>query len=186
MNLIKSKVFLLVFILLSVSCKNDKSDSQASRFNSESDLLLIQFDCKTDVDDLHTVAAFVTLLSDSNFIGIKYHAVAGTYGIQDGLYVPPNTLFQLAFGDNWTDAHNNMLVAVKRVMTIVKPILENQGDIWIAEAGQSNFTAALIKAVQNEWPQLPVSQRIHVIQHSDWNEQSTAPESLAFVKNNVD
>ncbi len=178
--------FLLVIIFLSSSCENNKSESQASGFDRATDLLLVQFDCKTDVDDLHTVAAFATLLSDSNFIGIKYHAVAGTYGIQDGLYVPPNTLFQLAFGDNWTDAHNNLQPAVKRVMTIIKPILENQGDIWIAEAGQSNFTAALIKAIQNEWPQLQIEHRIHVIQHSDWNEQSTAPESLAFVKINVD
>ena len=66
--------------------------SKAGRFNLEKDLLLAQFDCKTDVDDLHSVAALVTLLSDSQFSSIRYHAVAGTYGIQNGLYVPPNDL----------------------------------------------------------------------------------------------
>ena len=28
--------------------------------------------------------------------------------------------------------------------------------------------------------------RIHVVQHSDWNEQVTSPESLQFVKQNTD
>src|SRR6056297_395451 len=77
----------------------DKSSPRAGSFNIEKDLLLVQFDCKTDVDDLHTVAATVTLLSDPKFSNIHYHAVAGTYGIQEGPYVPPNKLFQLAFGD---------------------------------------------------------------------------------------
>ena len=115
-------------------------DEQEKSFNREKDLLLVQFDCKTDVDDLQTVAAMATMLSDSNFNDINYHAVAGTYGIQDGLYVPPNTLFQLAFEDNWTDAHNNFLPVVKKVTTLIEAILNKDGDIWIAEAGQSDFT----------------------------------------------
>ena len=79
---------------------------------SQVDLLLAQFDCKTDVDDLHSVAALSTLLSNSDFSRIKYHAVAGTYGTQEGLYVPPNELFQLAFGNSWTDAHKNLESAI--------------------------------------------------------------------------
>jgi len=164
----------------------DNGDRVAGNFNIEKDLLLVQFDCKTDVDDLQTVAAVATLLSDSNFIRIKYHAVAGTYGIQDGLYVPPNTLFQLAFGDNWTDAHNNSKQAVEQVKTLIKSTLDNQGDIWIAEAGQSDFTAELIKAIQIDLPEINISQRVHVVQHSDWNEKSTSPENLKFVKKNTD
>lgn len=163
-----------------------KSYPLAGRFNIEKDLLLVQFDCKTDVDDLHTVAGLATLLSDSNFSKINYHAVAGTYGIQEGLYVPPNDLFQLAFGDNWTDAHNNIKPAVEQVKDMVKTTLNSQGDIWIAEAGQSDFTAELVKALQTEWPKLNTLKRIHVVQHSDWNEKSTSPESLEFVKNNTD
>jgi hypothetical protein len=164
----------------------DKKSLKAGSFNIEKDLLLVQFDCKTDVDDLHTVAALVTLLSDSIFSKIHYHAVAGTYGIQEGLYVPPNTLFQLAFGDNWTDAHENLKDAVEQVKVIIKTTLANQGDIWIAEAGQSDFTARLIKTIQSDLPDIFISQRIHVVQHSDWNEKSTSPENLQFVKNNTD
>ena len=186
----KSKTFIiLVLVTIFMSFKNnneDKSNSQAGGFNIKEDLLLVQFDCKTDVDDLHTVAAFATLLSDSVFSTIKYHAVAGTYGIQGGLYVPPNVLFQLAFGDNWTDAHNNVILAVEKVKEIVKMTLKNQGNIWIAEAGQSDFSAELIKAIQKDIPEINTTQCIHLVQHSDWNEKSTSPESLKFVKENSD
>lgn len=154
-------------------------------FNKDKDLLLVQYDCKTDVDDLHSVAAFITLMSDPDFKKVNYHAVAGTYGIQEGLYVPPNDLFRLAFGDNWTDAHENLKGAVERVKGLAKKTLANQGDIWIAEAGQSDFSAALIKALQLDLPEINISQRIHVVQHSDWNEEVTSPASLDFVKKNT-
>lgn len=161
----KSKTFIiLVLVTIFMSFKNnneDKSNSQAGGFNIKEDLLLVQFDCKTDVDDLHTVAAFATLLSDSVFSTIKYHAVAGTYGIQGGLYVPPNDLFQLAFGDNWTDAHNNVILAVEKVKEIVKMTLKNQGNIWIAEAGQSDFSAELIKAIQKDIPEINTTQCVY-------------------------
>lgn len=161
-------------------------DSEKSGFNFEKDLLLAQFDCKTDVDDLHTVAAFATLLTNSSFSKVNYHAVAGTYGIQEGLYVPPNNLFELAFGENWTDAHENIHPAVERVKTILKSTFDKQGDIWIAEAGQSDFTAELIKAIHTDFPEIITSERIHVVQHSNWNEESTSPESLEFVKKHSD
>ncbi|MER3376713.1 MAG: hypothetical protein RIM83_18880 [Allomuricauda sp.] len=164
----------------------DNGNSERESFDIKKDLLLAQFDCKTDVDDLHTIAAFATLLTDSSFNGLNYHAVAGTYGIQDGLYVPPNSLFQLAFGDNWTDAHNNINPAVERVKAIIKSTFDKQGDIWIAEAGQSDFTAELIKAVHADFPEILTSERIHVVQHSNWNEESTSPESLEFVKKHSD
>jgi len=164
----------------------EKRSLGAGRFNLEKDLLLVQFDCKTDVDDLHTVAAVATLLSDSKFSKIHYHAVAGTYGIQEGLYVPPNALFKLAFGDNWSDAHENFTKAVEQVKVIIKATLADQGDIWIADAGQSDFTAGLIKSIQSDLPEVIISERIHVIQHSSWNEEVTAPMNLQFVKENAD
>jgi hypothetical protein len=186
----KLKTFIFIAIATVImsfrSNPSDMVDSKSKNFNKQKDLLLAQFDCKTDVDDLNTVAALATLLSDPEYIKIRYHAVAGAYGIQEGLYVPPNDLFQLAFGDNWTDAHNNVLKAVQRVKNIVESTLNNDGDIWIAEAGQSDFTARLIKALQSDLPSIDLSRRVHVVQHSDWNEQSTSPESLKFVKRSTD
>jgi hypothetical protein len=186
------KYKILIFITIAsifLSSKGNAMDIwslKSENFDIDKDLLLAHFDCKTDVDDLQTAAALATLLSDNKFSKINYHAVAGAYGIQDGLYVPPNDLFQLAFGDNWTDAHENIKNAIEQVKVIAKATLENQGDIWIAEAGQSDFSAELIKAIHADLPDTNISQRIHIVQHSDWNEEVTSPVSLDFVKKNTD
>ncbi|WPR73362.1 hypothetical protein [Algoriphagus sp. NG3] len=98
----KSLIFSALITLIAYSqCFTVQAETfSADRFNIKEDLLLVNFDCKTDVDDIHTVAALITLMSHSKFEKVNYHAVAGTYGIQEGLYVPPNDLFQLAFEDN--------------------------------------------------------------------------------------
>lgn len=179
-------VIFTVLVAFNLNAFDRQTVKEVGRFNIEKDLLLVHFDCKTDVDDIQTAAALVTLLSDSAFSGIKYHAVAGTYGIQDGLYVPPNPLFRIAFGEKWTDAHGNFEGAIEKVKVIVKATLENQGDVWIAEAGQSDFTARLIKVIQADLPEVSAVQRIHVVQHSNWNEEVTSLESLEFVKQNAD
>ncbi|RCS25963.1 hypothetical protein DUT90_09280 [Polaribacter sp. WD7] len=172
------------FLLFAID-NSDYKNTLTKEFNIEKDLLLVQFDCKTDVDDLHTVAAFATLVANPKYSKLKYHPVTGTYGIQKGLYVPPNDLFDLAFGNKWTDAHKDVEKALKKVTKITKRILRKNGDIWIAEAGQSDFTAKLIKVLQNDLPKVNITQRVHLVQHSSWNEKSTAPKSLAFVKNNT-
>ncbi|SMG50175.1 hypothetical protein SAMN05661096_03630 [Marivirga sericea] len=186
----KSKTIILIAISsIFISFTSTAQDSRAQKsrpFDIDKDLLLAHFDCKTDVDDLQSVAALITLLTDSKYSGINYHAVAGTYGTQDGLYVPPNELFKLAFGDNWTDAHANFDQAVTQVKKIAKATLENQGDIWVADAGQSDFSAKLIQAIQADLPSMNISNRIHIVQHSDWNEEVTSAVSLDFVKKNID
>ena len=186
---LRQVIFLTAAYLL-VCCKqqNETRNTVESplRFHQATDLLLVQYDCKTDVDDLHSVAAFRTLIADPDYSNIKYHAVAGTYGVQEGLYVPPNALFEQAFGDNWTDANIDRAAALEKVKNLVMPFLASDGDIWIAEAGQSDFTASLIKALQSELPALDIHERIHVVQHSDWNEEVTADEDLSLVKQESD
>ncbi len=178
---------MIVTLLISFKCFAINKDlSTARNFNIKKDLLLVQYDCKTDVDDLQSVAAFMTLMSEPKFSKIHYHAVAGTYGIQEGLYVPPNDLFKLAFGTNWTDANANLEEAIEQVKAIIKATLSNQGDIWIADAGQSDFTAEVIRSIQSDLPEINISQRFHVVQHSDWNEKVTSQDKLLFVKKNSD
>ena len=182
-------ILFILLVITSIAAKAnilDNDSTKVGKFNTEKDLLLVQFDCKTDVDDLHSVAAFITLVSNQQFSKINYHAVAGTYGTQGGLYVPPNDLFQLAFGDNWTDAHNNIKGAVEKVKSLVIKSLVQGGDLWIADAGQSDFSAELVNAIQKELPKIETSKRIHVVQHAEWNEEVTTPEKLDFVKRNTD
>lgn len=182
----RTKTFIIASLCLLLCNLTQGQETGPKRFNVEKDLLLAQFDCKTDVDDLHTVAALATLLSHPSFSKLDYHAIAGTYGIQGGLYVPPNSLFELAFQNNWTDAHNRVPIAVELVMKRVKTAFDRGGDIWIAEAGQSDFSAALVKAIKATWPGIDTSKRVHIVQHSGWNEEVTAPKSLSYVKKNTD
>lgn len=186
----KFHFLLILFLITSVSsCKSSSkniSSAKNNRFNFEKDLLLVQFDCKTDVDDIHSVAALATLLSNSDYTKINYHAVAGTYGTQKGLYVPANDLFKMAFNSNWSDAHTNWKKALQEVKAKALNTLSSGGSIWIAEAGQSDFSAALVKELKQALPEHNLSKKIHVVQHSDWNEKVTSSESIPFLKAQID
>ena len=173
--------FTIALIWLFLQCVT----AQEPTFDKEKDLLLAQFDCKTDVDDLHTVAALATLLNHEDFKDIQYYAVAGTYGIQEGLYVPPNELFELAFKGRWSDAHSNKNNALNEVLKEVLGTLEAQGNIWVADAGQSDFSALWIQALSKLKPNINLKERVHVVQHSNWNEEVTEPKLLAYVKTTV-
>ena len=188
MSTINQTFWFLLFVFFCSSCSLKKADSDTSipKFNKAKDLLLAQFDCKTDVDDLHSVAAFATLIRDARFSEVNYHAVAGAYGIQDGLYVPPNELFTVAFGDRWSDAHTNFEQALEEVVSLVITTLENGGDIWIADAGQSDFSSAVVRKIQLSKPEIQTTERIHLVQHANWNEEVTSPENLQFVKEHTD
>jgi hypothetical protein len=48
------------------------------KFQPGRDLFLAHFNLKTDVDDLHAVAAIATMLSDGRFSEVDYYVVAGT------------------------------------------------------------------------------------------------------------
>ncbi|MDX1626148.1 MAG: hypothetical protein R3323_06510 [Wenzhouxiangellaceae bacterium] len=152
------------------------------RFDRDRDLYLAHFDNKTDVDDVHSVAAVATMLADPRFSKVRYHAVAGTYGIQEGLYVPAEAVFELAFGDRWSDAHADFDRALGEVLELSIGTLDGGGSIWIAEGGQSDFSAALVREIRDRNPDLDVKNRVHIVQHADWNEEVTTPEDLEFVK----
>lgn len=176
---------LIIVIILLTSCSNNQTSSKIiGNFNVEKDLFLVNFDCKTNVEDIHSIAGVATMLNHPRFAEVNYHAVAGTYGIQEGSYVPANELLYIAFGTNWSDAHTNFDHALNEVAGLVTKTLANDGSIWIAEAGQSDFTAALIQTLGSDYPQLFNQNRINVIQHSDWNENSTNTENIKIVKEN--
>ena len=183
----KNVVLSIILFALICSCQNTRhtEPQYLGNFNKERDLYLAHFDSKTDVDDIQSVAAVATMLADERFDKVNYHAVAGAYGTQEGLYVPANNLFNASFGKNWSDAHSNYEKALKEVTLIAINTLKDGGRIWIAEAGQSDFSADLIKNIKSTLPYIKTANRIHVVQHSDWNESSTSEVDLAFVKANA-
>ncbi len=185
---IKLKTLLspVVLILALFAAFSAHAKGPLGHFNPDQDLFLPQFDSKTDVDDVLSVAGVATMLSDPRFAEVSYHAVAGAYGIQEGLYVPSPRLFNLAFGDNWSDAHNNRVQALAVVSKLVSASLERGGHVWVAEAGQSDFTADWLVLVRDQDFSLNTKMQVHVVQHSDWNESSASPEKLAYVKRHTD
>ena len=160
--------------------------AQKSKFNMSKDLLLVQLDCKTDIDDLHTAAGFATLLNHPDYQNLHYFVIAGTYGIQEGLYVPPNELMKLAFNNNWSDAHSKWAKSVDKVAERAQKTINNGGAVWVAEAGQSDFTADWVQKLIEKNPTLNLKEKIHVVQHSDWNESVTEPTKLKYAQTKTD
>jgi hypothetical protein len=173
---------LIITFLSSCDYQGKSEPDLLGKFDRDKDLYLAHFDVKTDVDDVHSVAAVATMLADPRFSKVRYHAVAGTYGVQEGLYVPAERVFDLAFGDHWSGAHEDFNKALDEVRSLSIETLDDGGSIWIAEAGQSDFSAALIRNIQELIPEATVKDRVHVVQHADWNEEVTTAEDLAFVK----
>lgn len=179
---------LLSGILVSLLfCMSDfaEAGTKTGKFDVSRDLFIAQFDSKTDVDDLHAMAAISALLKAMPENTPQYHAVTGTYGIQEGLYVPPGEVFSRAF-DFRSDAHNARGEAVEKVLQLVKKTLLSDGQIWVVEAGQSDFTYLWLKELKIALPKSDIASKVHIVQHSDWNEQTTSPEALSFVKQHAD
>lgn len=183
-SFMKLNIFYSVILFTTIFNLKAQINNGRPKFDIQKDILLAQFDCKTDVDDLHTVAAFNSLIKNDEYKKLNFIAVAGTYGIQEGLYVPPNSLFQKAFGNQWVDAHSNRKSALNKVFKAAKETLNNKGNIWIAEGGQSDFSALLIMKLMKEKFPFPINKKIHIVQHSNWNEEVTSPELLEYVKKN--
>jgi hypothetical protein len=181
--MMKPALTLLISIYLtSCAFQEDSEPDLLGRFDRDKDLYLAHFDVKTDVDDVHSVAGVATMLADPRFSKVRYHAVAGAYGIQEGLYVPAEEVFDLAFGEQWSNAHGAFDEALNEVCSLSIETLNDGGSIWIAEAGQSDFSAALLRNIHELIPESNVRDRVHIVQHSDWNEEVTTAEDLAFVQ----
>ncbi|ADE55738.1 conserved hypothetical protein [Coraliomargarita akajimensis DSM 45221] len=156
--------------------------SARPQFDQATDLLLAQFDSKPDPDDIHAQAALGCMLVHPEYTGVQYYAVSGAYGIQNGPYLDSSTLFAMAFGEQWTDAHKDWDGSVARITAKVLSILQAGGKVWVQEAGQSNITADWIAEVLKTVPAETVKAKVIVVQHSQWNEDQTAPEDLSYVK----
>lgn len=176
--MIKSFVGILVILTTLVSFN---SNSATPKFDMKKDLLLLNFDLKTDVDDVHTIAALDLILKSNTFENLNYYAISGTYGMQGGGYVPANELFNLVFKHNWTDAHNYRQTSINKTIKKINKTLSSGGNIWMAEAGQSDFTQEILETL-SEYNISFTKDQIIVVQHSDWNEKETSVDALNYVK----
>lgn len=149
-------------------------------FEPSRDLLVANFDGKPDVDDLQAVAGLGSVLKHPEFACVDVVATAGAYGKQGGEFLSAPRLFDLAFGDRWLDAHRDREGTIKRVAERMEATLARGGKVWVAEAGQSDVTAAAVKRLPK-----PLWIGVNVVQHSYWNETQTNPEAMDVVVYNT-
>ena len=99
-----------------------------------------------------------------------------TYGLQKGKFIAPAVpwFFNLLFGnenENWTNADKDRNGAIDRVKEKVKATIENDGKVFIAEAGQSDFTHDVLQLLIKEGiSEFKIKSKVIVVQHSFRNE----------------
>jgi len=153
----------------------------AERFNRNNDLLLAQFDSRPDPDDIQAQAAMGCILAHDDYQDVNYYAVQGAVGVQGGVFLNSDELFDMAFGSgNWTDAWDDWDGSVTRIKNKVKPILQNGGHVWVAEGGQSDITSDWLNALIADGVSASlVKSNVHVVQHSNWNYDMTDDDKAA-------
>lgn len=172
----------LVLVILSIIFSNYTHSTERPVFNKKTDLLIAQFDSKPDPDDIHAQAALGSMLLHKDLKSVNYFVVAGAVGIQDGSFIDSSKLLKLAFGNKWTNAHQDWDGAVSCITKKVLRTLKKGGKVWVQEAGQSNITADWIAEVLKVIPESKVKSNVIVVQHSKWNEDHATVSDLDYVK----
>jgi len=160
-------------------------------FDPSQDIFFAFFDNRPDADDIHSQAGVATLLADQRFKDVEFYSVLGTYGKQGGAFLNSSSVMDLCFGaSNWSNAHpkdgTNWNQSLFRTLERSLNALDRGGDIWIMEAGQSDFSADLVRMVKLQRASLDLAQRIHIVQHSNYNEKETTAADLSYVRSNTD
>ena len=149
-------------------------------FDTSRDLLVANYDSKPDVDDLQAVAGLGSVLKHPDFACVDYVATSGAYGSQGGEYLVAPELFNLAFGENWLDAHLQRGKTIDTLAARMRETIAGGGRVWVAEAGQSDVTAAAVEKLPREmWTS------VHVVQHSYWNESMSSKDAMQTVVYNT-
>jgi len=188
LNIMKIVAFLISFLFISSSLLQTFARPS---FDKSKDLLLVNFDLKPDEDDVMAAAAFACQLHHADFAGVNYYVVAGAYGFQehDFIEIAVPGFYNQLFGShksNWTNAHHNWKASVKRATNKVHKVIKQGGRIFIAEAGQSDFTFDVCQSLLKKGvPLSTIKSKMILVQHSNWNEKMTNQTKLEWVKENT-
>lgn len=176
---------------------SDDSDSDGGDHPSESglcgpsDLIALHYDHAPDRDDGHSAAADRSILQSEfscSFIGQRTLPVSGTYGTNASTFnTSSDAVMDAVFNPcgGWISAHRNWNDAVSIAVDEWVGTLQDGGDVCVKEGGQSDFTADVVARIQAEYPEFNTRTRIHVVQHSGWNENKTTASDLSYVKGNT-
>ncbi len=161
-------------------------------FNPQSDLISLHYDHAPDLDDGQSAAADRTLLESlfgHEWLAAHVVAVSGAYGRNAGQFVAASdAVMDAAWNDagGWVAAHRDRARAVAALTDRWRRTLNAGGDVWVKEGGQSDITAAVVARIAQRDSALDLRRRIHVVQHSTWNEDQTTPEALRYTREHTD
>ncbi len=157
------------------------SSTAHAEFDADRDLVALHYDHAPDRDDAHAAAAGLAVVRALN---LRVIAVGGAYGRwnADRYNSDSVAVMNAVWGSEWLDAHARREEALQSSVTLWTQTLNSGADVWIAEGGQADFTAAVVRRISGELPSVNLRDRIHVVQHSDWNEVHADQADLAYVR----
>ena len=187
----RTKITLLTLcVCMSISCAmlQESSNVKQWTFNPQKDLLSLHYDHAPDKDDGQSAAADRTILQSiygKEWITKHVVAVSGAYGKNPNDF---NQNSDAVMDETWNDcggwlaAHTSREDVITELTKRWSKTLEAGGDVWIKEGGQSDLTAAVVRRIIKQMPNVDTTTRIHTIQHSNWNEDQTAERALAYTR----
>jgi len=161
-------------------------------FNPKTDLISLHYDHAPDKDDGHSAAADRTLLETlfgKDWIAEHVVPVSGAYGKNKKSFNPKSDRVMNATWNErggWLTAHDDWDGTAHRLVERWGKTLQAGGDVWVKEGGQSDLTADVVCRIKEAMPDIDTQKRIHVVQHSDWNERQTTDKDLAYAKAQTD
>ena len=187
----RTKITLLtICICMSISCamQQESNNTKQWTFNPKKDLLSLHYDHAPDKDDGQSAAADRTILQSlygKDWITKHVVAVSGAYGKNAGDFNPnSDAVMDAAWNDcgGWLAAHTSREDVLNELTKRWSKTLEAGGDVWIKEGGQSDITAAVVRRIIRQMPDVDTTARIHTVQHSNWNEDQTNEAALTYTR----
>lgn len=163
----------------------------STRFAPERDLLSLRYDHAPDKDDGQSAAADRTILESlfgTDWMKRHIVAVCGAYGLNAGEFnAGSDRVMDVAWNGagGWLAGHARRDEVIGELTRRWLETLEGGGDVWVKEGGWSDISAAVVRRIQQGAPGLKTVVRIHVVQHSRWNEEQTTPAALDFTRQNT-
>jgi len=152
-------------------------------FDPTTDLLMVTFDF-AHLDDAHATVATHELVTTYDVAPI---VVAGTAAPESAWFTHEyDEAMSAAWGTSWLDAGDNRSSAVTDATNQWLATIDAGGEVWIAEGGVSDFTAAVLVEVRAQRPTLDSSAVVHVIRHSSRNWDATQPADRQLIEAHTD
>jgi hypothetical protein len=168
------------------------ADHGAPHFDPDGDLLSLHYDHAPDRDDGQSAVADRVILEaefGTSWLSRRVLPVSGAYGLNAADFNPASDAVMDAVWNDvggWVAAHDNRAAALETMTERWVATLQAGHDVWVKEGGQSDLTAEVVRRIEASLPDVDTRARIHVVQHSDWNQDQTTPEALAFVRGHTD